>query len=66
VLIMHGRRDAVIPFALGQRLYDELHVSKQLLISDNAGHCEIPFVDSARYYEAVTRLLRSVLPEESR
>jgi uncharacterized protein len=53
VLVLHGRQDRVIPFALGQQLFDELKGSKQMLVSQTAGHCEIPFVEKQRYYDAV-------------
>lgn len=54
VLVMHGTRDAVIPYRLGKRLFDDLTAPKEMLTSD-AGHCQIPFDDAARYYDAVTR-----------
>jgi fermentation-respiration switch protein FrsA (DUF1100 family) len=57
VLVMHGQRDAVIPYALGRKLFDGLHVPKELLTS-HAGHCEIPLFEAARYYETVTRFIR--------
>ncbi|MFL6248229.1 MAG: alpha/beta hydrolase [Thermoanaerobaculia bacterium] len=57
VLVMHGTRDGVIPYALGKKLYDDLRVPKEMLTSD-AGHCEIPLFEPARYYEAVTRFVR--------
>lgn len=59
VLVMHGRQDAVIPFALGMELYEGLTVRKEMLVSENAGHSEIPFLDSTRYYEAVVRFVLS-------
>src|SRR5207253_7508532 len=63
VLVMHGKRDAVIPFALGRRLYDGLRVPwKELLVSEEAGHGEIPFRDP-RYYDEVVRF---VLAAEAR
>lgn len=58
VLVMHGRRDEVIPYALGQQLFAGLRVPKQMLTSDRAGHCEIPMVDG-RYYEVVTGFIQS-------
>jgi fermentation-respiration switch protein FrsA (DUF1100 family) len=58
VLVMHGRRDAVIPFALGMELYDGLRVRKEMLVSDTAGHCEIPSVEPDRYYDTVVRFIR--------
>lgn len=54
VLVLHGTRDAVIPYALGKKLHDELDVPKEMFTS-HAGHCEIPLFEAARYYEAVTR-----------
>lgn len=57
VLVMHGRRDAVIPFGQGQRLYDLLRVEKEILISESAGHSEIPAVEGERYYATVVRFV---------
>lgn len=58
VLVMHGTRDAVIPYALGRQLYDELEVPKELLTS-HAGHCEIPLFEADRYYKTVNRFVRT-------
>jgi len=55
VLVMHGRRDRTIPFALGQQLYDGLRVPKEMMACENADHCEIPDREGARYYETVMR-----------
>lgn len=55
VLVMHGRQDAVIPYRIGQKLFDGLAVPKEMLTSERAGHCEIPVADATRYYEAVVR-----------
>ena len=57
VLVMHGRRDAVIPFELGQKLFDDLRVPKEMLTS-HAGHSEIPIFEAARYYDAVNRFVQ--------
>jgi uncharacterized protein len=57
VLVMHGTRDGVIPYALGKQLYDGLRVRKEMLTS-HAGHCEIPVLDTRRYYDAVTRFIQ--------
>jgi fermentation-respiration switch protein FrsA (DUF1100 family) len=58
VLVLHGRRDQVIPFPLGKQLFDELKTPKELFVSETAGHCEIPVVEGTRYYEAVVRFVR--------
>jgi len=57
VLVMHGTRDAVIPYSLGKKLYDGLDVPKEMLTS-HAGHCEIPLFEAQRYYETVIRFTR--------
>lgn len=61
VLVMHGTRDAVIPYALGRQLYDGLRVPKELLTS-HAGHCEIPLFEPERYYSTVVRFVRNSVP----
>lgn len=58
VLVMHGRNDEVIPFRLGQKLYDELRVPKELFISEGAGHSAIPSVEGERYYATVVAFVR--------
>jgi fermentation-respiration switch protein FrsA (DUF1100 family) len=62
VLVMHGTRDAVIPYALGKKLFDGLRVPKEMLTS-HAGHCEIPLFEARRYYETVTRFVDRGGPE---
>lgn len=57
VLVMHGRRDDVIPFALGKELFDALRVPKEMLASETAGHCEIPSAEPQRYYETVVEFI---------
>jgi fermentation-respiration switch protein FrsA (DUF1100 family) len=57
VLVMHGRRDTVIPFRLGQQLYDGIRGPKQFFVSERAGHGEIPFVEGVRYYETVVHFV---------
>lgn len=57
VLVLHGKRDEVIPFALGKKLYDGLTVPKEMLVCETGGHCEIPSVEGPRYYETVVRFV---------
>ena len=58
VLVMHGKRDQVIPFRLGMQLYEQLHVPKELLVSETAGHCEIATADAQRYYDTIVAFIR--------
>lgn len=57
VLVLHSRADDVIPFPLGQRLFDELTVPKEMLVSQSAMHGEIPSVEGPRYYDAVVNFV---------
>jgi uncharacterized protein len=59
VLVMHGRRDEVIPFALGQELFDGLRVPKQMLVSETAGHSGIPAAEGSRYFATVERFIEA-------
>ncbi len=58
VLVMHGRRDAVIPFELGKRLYDGLRVPKEMIVAENSGHCEFVNTEAERYYSSVLRFVK--------
>lgn len=57
VLVMHGKQDETIPYALGKSLYDNLRVPKQLLTSETANHCELASVEGNRYYDTVTEFI---------
>jgi hypothetical protein len=41
------------------KLYEDLRVPKELLVCENAGHCEIAQAEPERYYETVTRFVRA-------
>jgi len=58
VLVLHSRADQVIPFSLGQQLYDGLKVPKQMVVSETAAHCEMPTVEPDKYYGAVVPFAR--------
>lgn len=57
VLVMHGKQDETIPYALGKTLYDNLRGPKQLLTSETANHCELASTEGNRYYDTVTEFI---------
>ena len=59
VLVMHGRRDGVIPFRLGMKLFEGLQGPKELLVSETASHSEIPAAEPERYYSTVVRFAKT-------
>lgn len=46
VLVLHGSRDSVVPFALGRELYDRLDAPKRLVEISGADHNDL--IDAAR------------------
>lgn len=53
VLVMHGRRDGVIPFAHGVRLYERAPEPKRSLWLDDVGHNCFPGRHAERYVAAL-------------
>jgi fermentation-respiration switch protein FrsA (DUF1100 family) len=55
VLVMHGNRDSVIPFALGQELFSRLTVPKQFVVIDGGDHNDGVPRNAEAYWSAVDR-----------
>jgi fermentation-respiration switch protein FrsA (DUF1100 family) len=55
VLVMHGNRDTVIPFALGRELFDRLTVPKQFVVIEGGDHNDAVPRDAQAYWTAVAR-----------
>jgi abhydrolase domain-containing protein 17 len=64
VLIIHGIRDEVIPFAHGQRLYAAAREPRRALWVEGAGHNDVALVAGARY-DAALQEFRSLLETSS-
>lgn len=59
VLVLHGKTDRVIPFAMGQELYDALRTEKRFFVSETAGHAAHQFAEPERFFQEITDFLRS-------
>jgi fermentation-respiration switch protein FrsA (DUF1100 family) len=57
VLVMHGKRDEVLPFELGQQLYDALRVKKEFFISEKGEHSDLSIAEGDRFYESIVRFI---------
>jgi abhydrolase domain-containing protein 17 len=53
LLVIHGMRDAVIPFSHGRRLFDLAAEPKRALWVEHAGHNDLAWVAGARYTRAL-------------
>ncbi len=51
ILIVHGTEDRVIPFSMGQRLYEAAPQPKSFLQIEGAGHNDIALVGGERYFD---------------
>jgi uncharacterized protein len=63
VLVMHGNRDSVIPFALGQELFDTLAVPKQFVVIEGGDHNDDVPRDAQAYWSAVDRFCDALRPQ---
>jgi len=60
VLVMHGNRDSVIPFALGQELFDKLSVPKQFFVIEGGDHNDGVPREVEAYWTAIDRFVASL------
>ncbi len=63
VLVMHGRRDRLIPFHHGKALFDAVPGPKRRLWVDDADHGDVPIVAEAAYREAIHDFLDLAMRE---
>ena len=62
VLAMHGDRDSVIPFALGEALHKEVTAPKEFVVIRGGDHNDAVAPDAAAYWAAVDRFIASLRP----
>lgn len=58
VLVIHGGRDAVIPFRLGRAVFEAAREPKEFWAVPGAGHNDIPEAAGPAYVERLRRFLR--------
>lgn len=56
VLVVHGTRDTVVPFAMGERLYAAAPGPKRFIRVEGAGHHNLSGVAASEYRAAVAQL----------
>lgn len=63
VLILHGRRDRIVPFALGQKLFTAAPEPKSFVVLPAAGHNDIHVAGGSQYFAAIRDFIyRCVAP----
>ena len=62
LLFFHGDRDEIIPFSLGQELFEAAPESKDFERIEGAGHNDTTSVGGRPYFERIRRFLDEVAP----
>jgi len=65
VLFLHGEQDDLIPLDNAQRLHAAAPGDKSLVTIPDAGHNDLLFRNTARYFDAVRRFVQRVTASES-
>lgn len=60
VLVMHGDRDSVIPFALGRELFDRIGGAKEFVVIPGGDHNDAVAPDAPAYWAAVDRFISTL------
>jgi uncharacterized protein len=56
LLVVHGSRDSLIPYRLGQDLYERARAPKRFVLVEGGSHHNTNAVGQAQYREALTDL----------
>jgi fermentation-respiration switch protein FrsA (DUF1100 family) len=59
VLVIHGKLDAKVPFAMGKQLYAAAPEPKKLLLIERGGHADCPEAGGVEYDAAVTAFVQT-------
>jgi len=60
-LIIHGKKDHVIPFWHGKKLYENVNAPKQYLWLGDAGHNDPMFTDSDLFWKAINQFVQNLV-----
>lgn len=64
LLIIHGKKDTVVPFTHGDEIYRRASEPKEMLVLPRCGHNDICFIATEEYVDALRKFARS-LPEHA-
>jgi fermentation-respiration switch protein FrsA (DUF1100 family) len=59
ILVVHGRRDEVVPFSMGQRLFAAAPEPKWFYAVEGAGHNDVVEVGGERYFKQVRAVIEA-------
>lgn len=59
VLVIHGDKDEVVPWTMGEKIYAALHVPKKMVTITGGAHSDLEFVDSYLYHRSIAEFIRA-------
>ena len=59
LLVIHGTDDEVIPYKLGQMLYEKYPNSKTFISIKNGKHNNLEYVEKEKYYDSIMTMINS-------
>ncbi|MBN1473831.1 MAG: alpha/beta hydrolase, partial [Syntrophaceae bacterium] len=57
VLIIHGDKDEVVPWAMGEKIFLTLKNSKQIITIIGGRHSDLEYVNPALYYGSIEQFI---------
>jgi uncharacterized protein len=61
VLVIHGRHDEIVPFAMGERLFERAAEPKRSLWLERAGHNDVFYAEGELVINALRRFMTAPL-----
>jgi fermentation-respiration switch protein FrsA (DUF1100 family) len=65
LLVLHGDRDEIVPYAQGRKIFEAARGPKTFYTIKGAGHNDTYEVGGKEYFEAIRRFLEGVSPSPS-
>ena len=59
VLIIHGDKDEVVPWVMGQKIYSQLNVSKKMVTISGGHHSDLERVGDVLYHKSIAQFIRA-------
>ncbi len=60
--VIHGENDQIVPFGLGQQVYESARQPKTWYLVPGAGHNDVPYVGGRSYYRQIFSFIQKVVP----
>jgi fermentation-respiration switch protein FrsA (DUF1100 family) len=59
ILIIHGDKDEVVPWAMGKKIYDTLKITKKMITIEGGYHNDLEFRDPQLFWNSIAEFIQS-------